>query len=126
VSTATISRVTDKMLEEMTDWAATRWMTDLRPVFIDAVAVKVAMSRSPTSPSTPLSGSPLPAGATSGHGARQGSEVAKLWSVLTYVRNRGVRDMFASSAAGLGSTASSRPAARNNGSGGLSARTMTF
>src|SRR5215831_13448362 len=66
VSKETISRITGKVLEEMTDWCARPLDEVYAAVFIDAVMVKV-----------------------------RGGEGAKFWmSVLTDLRNRGVKDVF--------------------------------
>src|SRR3984885_8445373 len=65
VSKETISRITDKVLEEMTDWCNRPLDGVYAAVFIDAIIVKVRDGRSPTGPSMPRSGSAWPRRKTS-------------------------------------------------------------
>ena len=58
VSQETISRITDKVIEEMQSWQARPLDEIYAAIFIDAIVVKVRDGRSPTVPSTPRSGSP--------------------------------------------------------------------
>ena len=60
VSKETVSRITDRVVEEMQAWAARPLDEIYAAVFIDAIVVKVRAGRSPTGPSTPRSGSPWP------------------------------------------------------------------
>jgi len=48
VSKETISRITDKVIEEMNDWAARPLDDVYAAVFIDAIVVRSATARSPT------------------------------------------------------------------------------
>jgi putative transposase len=97
VSKETVSRITDRVVEEMQAWQArpldegsTRRCSSTRSWS------RSATGRSPTGPSTPRSGSPSPAGKTSwACGAGTGGEGARFWmSVLTDLRNRGIKDVF--------------------------------
>lgn len=105
VSKDTISRITDKVLEEMTEWA-NRPLDRVYPViFIDAIVVKIRDGQVVNRPVysavgvtvngerdilgrgylPPLSG---------GGGAGDGHEGAKYWlAVLTELKNRGVQDV---------------------------------
>jgi transposase-like protein len=65
VSKETISRITDKVIEEMHEWAVRPLDGTYAAIFIDAIVVKVRDGQSPTAPSTPRSGSLWPGNATS-------------------------------------------------------------
>jgi transposase-like protein len=65
VSKETISRITDKVVAEMQEWANRPLDPVYVAVFIDAIHVKVVTARSPTGPSTPPSASPSTAARTS-------------------------------------------------------------
>ena len=96
VSKETISRITDKVLEDMTDWAARPLDEIYAAIFIDAVVVKVRDGQVANRPFYAAIGVSL-AGERDilGLWAGQGGEGAKFWmSVLTDLRNRGVRDAF--------------------------------
>jgi putative transposase len=54
VSRETISKITDRVIEDLTDWV-NRPLDRVYPVvFIDAIVVKIRDGRSPTGPSMPL------------------------------------------------------------------------
>lgn len=65
VSKETVSRITDKVIEEMNDWAVRPLDAAYAAVFIDAIVVKVRDGQVANRPSTPRSGSPSTANATS-------------------------------------------------------------
>jgi transposase-like protein len=96
VSKETISRITDTVLEEMNDWAARPLDAIYAAVFIDAIVVKVRDGQVANRPiyaaiGVSLDGERDILGLWSG----AGGEGAKFWmSVLTDLRNRGVRDTF--------------------------------
>jgi len=96
VSKETISRITDRVLEEMHDWAARPLDEIYAAIFIDAIAVKVRDGQVANRPfyaaiGVTLDGDRDILGLWAGHGG----EGAKFWmSVLTDLRNRGVRDTF--------------------------------
>jgi putative transposase len=96
VSRETISRITDKVLEEMQDWA-TRPLDDVyAAVFIDAIVVKVRDGQVANRPFYAAIGVSL-AGERDilGLWAGAGGEGAKFWmAVLTDLRNRGIKDTF--------------------------------
>jgi len=95
VSKDTISRITDKVLEEMTEWQH-RPLDRVYPVlFIDAITVKVRDGQVTNRPVYVAIGVTV-------HGERDilglwagdGSEGAKFWlAVLTEIKNRGVADV---------------------------------
>jgi len=98
VSRDTISRITDKIVEEMATW----WVRPLEKVyaaiFIDAIVVKVRDGHVGNQPFYAAIGVDL-----EGHkdvlgiwaGGNGDGESAKFWhNVLTELRNRGVRDVF--------------------------------
>ena len=96
VSKETISRITDKVLEEMTDWCGRPLDEVYAAVFIDAVMVKVRDGQVANRPVYAAIGVSL-AGEKDilGLWAGTGGEGAKFWlSVLTDLKNRGVRDVF--------------------------------
>ena len=96
VSKETISRITDKVLEEMTDWCSRPLDEVYAAVFIDAVMVKVRDGQVANRPVYAAIGVSL-AGEKDilGLWAGTGGEGAKFWmSVLTDLRNRGIRDVF--------------------------------
>jgi putative transposase len=65
VSKETVSRITDKVIDEMQEWTQLPLDEIYAAVFIDAVVVRSEMGRSPTGRSTPRSGSPSTATKTS-------------------------------------------------------------
>jgi putative transposase len=96
VSKETISRITDKVIEEMTDWCNRPLDEIYAAVFIDAVMVKVRDGQVANRPIYAAIGVTL-AGERDilGLWAGTGGEGAKFWmSVLTDLRNRGIRDVF--------------------------------
>ncbi len=96
VSKETVSRITDKVVEEMTDWANRPLDGVYAAVFIDAVMVKVRDGQVANRPVYAAIGVTL-AGDKDvlGLWAGTGGEGAKFWmSVLTDLRNRGIKDVF--------------------------------
>jgi putative transposase len=96
VSKETISRITDKAIEEMQSWQARPLDGVYAAVFIDAIVVKVRDGQVANRPVYAAIGVSL-AGEKDilGLWAGTGGEGAKFWmSVLTDIRNRGVRDVF--------------------------------
>ena len=96
VSKETISRITDKVIEEMADWCTRPLDGVYAAVFIDAVMVKVRDGQVAIRPIYAAVGVSL-AGEKDilGLWAGTGGEGAKFWmSVLTDLRNRGVRNVF--------------------------------
>ena len=96
VSKETISRITDKVIEEMTDWCNRPLDGVYAAVFIDAVMVKVRDGQVANRPVYAAIGVSLEGERDIlGLWAGSGGEGAKFWmSVLTDLRNRGVRDVF--------------------------------
>jgi transposase-like protein len=96
VSKETISRITDKVMEEMTDWANRPLDGVYAAVFIDAIVVKVRDGQVGNRPIYAAIGVSL-AGEKDvlGLWAGTGGEGAKFWmSVLTDLKNRGINDVF--------------------------------
>jgi putative transposase len=96
VSKETISRITDKVIEEMNDWAVRPLDEIYAAVFIDAIVVKVRDGQVANRPIYAAIGVTLEGEKDIlGLWAGSGGEGAKFWmSVLTDLRNRGVRDVF--------------------------------
>jgi transposase-like protein len=96
VSRETISRITDKVIEEMNEWA-TRPLDDIYvAIFIDAIVVKIRDGQVGNRPIYAAIGVTV-AGEKDvlGLWAGTGGEGAKFWmSVLTDLKNRGVADVF--------------------------------
>jgi putative transposase len=96
VSKETISRITDKVIEEMADWCNRPLDGVYAAIFVDAVMVKVRDGQVANRPiyaaiGVSLAGEKDILGLWSG----TGGEGAKFWmSVLTDLRNRGVADVF--------------------------------
>src|ERR1700750_523194 len=96
VSKDTISRITDTVVAEMQDWAARPLDAVYVAIFIDAIMVKVRDGQVANRPvyaaiGVGVDGSKDVLGLWMG----SGGEGAKFWmSVLTDLRNRGVRDVF--------------------------------
>ncbi len=96
VSKETISRITDKVLEEMQTWATRPLDEVYAAIFVDAIMVKVRDGQVANRPiyaaiGVSLSGEKDVLGLWAG----TGGEGAKFWmSVLTDLRNRGVKDTF--------------------------------
>src|SRR6478672_4437594 len=96
VSRETISRITDKVLEEMQAWQARPLDPVYAAVFIDAIVVKVRDGQVANRPVYAAIGVTLDGERDIlGLWAGQGGEGAKFWmSVLTDLRNRGVKGAF--------------------------------
>lgn len=96
VSKETVSRITDKVIEEMQAWASRPLEEVYAAIFIDAVVVKVRDGQVANRPIYAAIGVSL-AGEKDvlGLWAGTGGEGAKFWmAVLTDLRNRGVKDTF--------------------------------
>ena len=96
VSKETISRITDKVLEEMQEWTARPLDETYAAIFIDAIVVKVRDGQVANRPFYAAIGVTL-AGERDilGLWAGTGGEGAKFWmAVLTDLKNRGVKDTF--------------------------------
>ena len=97
VSKDTVSRITDRVLEDMSAWASRPLLPVYAAVFIDAIYVKVRDGQVANQPfyaaiGVDLAGRRDVLGLWAGGG---GGESAKFWmSVLTDLKNRGVRDIF--------------------------------
>ena len=96
VSKETVSRITDRVLEEMVDWTVRPLDEIYAAIFIDAIVVKVRDGQVANRPIYAAIGVTLDGERDIlGWWAGQGGEGAKFWmSVLTDLRNRGVRDVF--------------------------------
>ncbi len=96
VSRETISRITDKVVEEMTDWSHRPLDEIYAAVFIDAIVVKVRDGQVANRPFYAAIGVTLDGDKDIlGLWAGTGGEGAKFWmSVLTDLRNRGAKDVF--------------------------------
>ena len=96
ISKETISRITDKVVAEMTEWSS-RPLDDVYvAVFIDAIVVKVRDGQVANQPVYAAIGVTVDGCKdVLGLWAGVGGEGAKFWmSVLTDLKNRGVRDVF--------------------------------
>jgi putative transposase len=97
VSKDTISRITDRVLTEMAEWAARPLEKVYAAVFIDAIYVKVRDGQVANRPfyaaiGVDLAGHKDVLGLWAGSG---GGESAKFWlQVLSELKNRGVEDVF--------------------------------
>jgi transposase-like protein len=96
VSKETVSRITDRVVEEMNDWAVRPLDEVYAAIFIDAIVVKVRDGQVANRPIYAAIGVTLEGERDIlGLWAGVGGEGAKFWmSVLTDLRNRGVRDTF--------------------------------
>jgi len=96
VSKETISRITDKVIEEMQTWVARPLEPIYAAIFIDAIMVKVRDGQVANRPVYAAIGVTLGGEKdVLGLWAGTGGEGAKFWmSVLTDLRNRGVKDTF--------------------------------
>jgi putative transposase len=96
VSPETVSRITDRVLEEMADWSVRPLDEIYAAIFVDAIVVKVRDGQVANRPISAAIGVSLDGERDIlGLWAGQGGEGAKFWmSVLTDLRNRGVRDVF--------------------------------
>jgi putative transposase len=96
VSKETVSRITDKVIEEMNDWVTRPLESTYAAIFIDAIVVKVRDGQVANRPFYAAIGVTL-AGERDilGLWAGTGGEGAKFWmAVLTDLKNRGVNDTF--------------------------------
>jgi putative transposase len=96
VSKETISRITDKVIEEMTSWQARPLDPVYAAVFIDAIVVKVRDGQVANRPVYAAIGVTLTGEKDIlGLWAGTGGEGAKFWmAVLTDIKNRGTGDVF--------------------------------
>src|SRR6201991_2021293 len=96
VSRETVSRITDRVSEEMNDWSVRPLDEIYAAVFIDAIVVKIRDGQVVNRPVYAAIGVTLDGERDIlGLWAGSGGEGAKFWmSVLTDLRNRGVRDVF--------------------------------
>ncbi|MGF6883717.1 hypothetical protein ABIA39_008300 [Nocardia sp. GAS34] len=96
VSKETVSRITDKVIAEMQEWAARPLDQVYVAVFIDAIVVKVRDGQVANRPVYAAIGVTVNGEKDIlGLWAGTGGEGAKFWmSVLTDIRNRGVKDVF--------------------------------
>jgi transposase-like protein len=96
VSKETVSRITDQVLGEMTDWQSRPLDAVYAAVFIDAIHVKVRDGQVANRPIYAAIGVTLEGRRdVLGLWAGQGGEGAKFWmQVLVDLKNRGLRDVF--------------------------------
>src|ERR1700710_1928056 len=96
VSKETISRITDKVIEEMQAWQTRPLDSVYAAVFIDAIVVKIRDGQVGNRPIYAAIGVSLDGEKDIlGLWAGTGGEGAKFWmSVLTDIRNRGLKDVF--------------------------------
>ncbi|MDQ4102891.1 MAG: IS256 family transposase [Actinomycetota bacterium] len=96
VSKETISRITDKVVAEMAEWAARPLDAVYVAIFIDAIVVKVRDGQVANRPIYTAIGVTVDGRKdVLGLWAGTGGEGAKFWmSVLIDLKNRGVRDVF--------------------------------
>ena len=96
VSKETVSRITDKIIDEQTQWAARPLDAVYAAVFIDAIVVKVRDGQVANRPVYAAIGVTLDGRKdVLGLWAGVGGEGAKFWmSVLVDLKNRGIRDTF--------------------------------
>ena len=96
VSKETVSRITDRVVEEMQAWAARPLDEVYAAVFTGAIVVKVRDGQVANRPACAAIGVTLGGEKdVLGLWAGTGGEGAKFWmSVLTDLRNRGIKDVF--------------------------------
>ncbi|MEC5193148.1 putative transposase [Arthrobacter sp. MP_M7] len=96
VSRETISRITDRVLEEMNEWQNRPLDEVYAAIFIDAIVVKIRDGQVANRPIYAAIGVTLDGEKDIlGLWAGTGGEGAKFWmSVLTDIKNRGVKDSF--------------------------------
>ena len=96
VSKETISRITDTVIEEMQTWQSRPLNEVYAAIFIDAIVVKIRDGQVANRPVYAAIGVTLEGEKdVLGLWAGTGGEGAKFWiSVLTDIKNRGVRDTF--------------------------------
>ena len=98
VSKDTVSRITDKVIEDMLAWSSRPLQAVYAAIFIDAIMVKVRDGQVGNQPfyaaiGVDLNGRRDVLGLWAGAGG--GGESAKFWmNVLTDIKNRGVADVF--------------------------------
>jgi putative transposase len=98
VSKDTVSRITDKVIEDMQAWSSRPLQAVYAAIFIDAIMVKVRDGQVGNQPfyaaiGVDLNGRRDVLGLWAGTGG--GGESAKFWmNVLTDIKNRGTRDTF--------------------------------
>ena len=98
VSKDTVSRITDKVIEDMQAWSSRPLHAVYAAIFIDAIMVKVRDGQVGNQPfyaaiGVDLNGRRDVLGLWAGTGG--GGESAKFWmNVLTDIKNRGVADVF--------------------------------
>lgn len=96
VSKETVSRITDRVLEEMAEWQNRPLDEIYAAIFIDAIVVKIRDGQVANRPIYAAIGVTLDGEKDIlGLWAGTGGEGAKFWmSVLTDIKNRGVKDTF--------------------------------
>ncbi|MEU4429481.1 IS256 family transposase [Nocardia rhamnosiphila] len=96
VSKETVSRITDKVIEEMQEWSNRPLDEVYVAIFIDAIVVKIRDGQVANRPIYAAIGVTVTGEKDIlGLWAGTGGEGAKFWmSVLTEIRNRGVKDVF--------------------------------
>jgi putative transposase len=96
VSKETVSRITDKVVAEMQDWASRPWDAIYVAIFIDAIHVKVRDGHVANRPVYAAIGVTVDGNKdVLGLWAGVGGEGAKFWmSVVVDLKNRGIRDVF--------------------------------
>ena len=96
ISKETVSRITDKVVAEMTEWSSRPLDTVYTAVFIDAIVVKVRDGQVANRPVYAAVGVTVDGRKdVLGLWAGVGGEGAKFWmSVLVDLKNRGVTDVF--------------------------------
>lgn len=96
VSKETVSRITDRVLEEMAEWQNRPLDEVYAAIFIDAIVVKIRDGQVANRPIYAAIGVTLDGEKDIlGLWAGTGGEGAKFWmSVLTDIKNRGVKDTF--------------------------------
>ena len=96
VSKETVSRITDRVIDEMKSWQNRPLDEVYAAIFIDAIVVKVRDGQVANRPVYAAIGVTLDGEKdVLGSGPATGGEGAKFWmSVLTDLKNRGVKDMF--------------------------------
>jgi putative transposase len=96
ISRETVSRITEKVVAEMAEWAARPLDTVYVAVFIDAIVVKVRDGQVASRPVYAAIGVTVEGCKdVLGLWAGTGGEGARFWmSVLTDLKNRGARDVF--------------------------------
>lgn len=96
VSKETVSRITDKVVTEMQEWSSRPLDEVYVAIFIDAIVIKIRDGQVANRPVYATIGVTVNGEKDIlGLWAGSGGEGAKFWtSVLTEIRNRGVKDVF--------------------------------